>query len=147
CTLDELQLWDVAKLERLEVWRAPSRTRSRCRLIFSPDGKRLVLTGRGEAVLAAWDLPTGQRIPLGRPPKCFPDDVAFRGGRIIGLCCLEQRLNVWDVTSGERFDREAGHGGAIDAVVVRRGRICTASGHHLLEWDLSGRPLGALPDA
>jgi WD40 repeat protein len=147
CTRDELQLYDAAAAKRLDVWRAPSRVRFGCQLLFSPDGKRLVLTSRHEGLQAVWDLATGKRVPLGRAPTCVPEGIGFRGGRIVAVGHWDQQLVVWDVTSGERFDRDVGHAVALDAVAFRDGRILTASVRQVIEWDLSGRPRRELPQA
>jgi RNA polymerase sigma factor (sigma-70 family) len=116
------RLWDAATGRPLHVLRHPASVR---RVLFSPDGKR-ILSGGGDGAVRVWDAATGKVVRTIRlsdadqgegPEQVLDLALTADGKRVISLSLGQgglkvagqgYRLTTWDIATGKRFSqREA----------------------------------------
>jgi WD40 repeat protein len=132
------QVWSLASGKRLRAFRG--RSDATLWMGYSPDGKVLLASG---ASAQAWDVKTGQRIPLPVPPvqpdrflaPTWTTDVralrAYREGGAVVLL---------DLFAGRAAGLGGQHHSAVTSLVFRGdGRLLSAdAGATVLEWDRRG---------
>jgi WD40 repeat protein/S1-C subfamily serine protease len=111
------QLWNLETGQR--VARFPGRSVNGTKLIFSPDGKSVIVSSSGSHLFRVLELPTGRELRAFGPPAehalidCFavsPDGRIVVSRNTVGV----RSLTIWDVRSGKLLgttsDRENGMG-------------------------------------
>jgi WD40 repeat protein/predicted Ser/Thr protein kinase len=110
-----LRLWEVSSGQ--ELWKRPTDIRGgRSRVIFSPDGKR-VMCGEGNGEIRVRSVLTGEELLVLRGHSGRVHSVAFSpDGRRIASCGIESSVRIWDAETGEELIALSAHLQPVQAV-------------------------------
>src|SRR5262249_15335632 len=117
-------------------------------LAFTPDGKKLVSSVQGAAVV--WDIKAGKIIHTIRRPVLLSGSMALsRDGETLALGTHRHAVQIWDVTTGkELLTKSQGHDSPIVNLAFSPGGtiLASAGAEEILLWDVSRRQrIGTLP--
>jgi WD40 repeat protein len=153
-----LRLFDVAKGEEIRKLSSANCYRCPSGIAFSPDGRLLALGVWMDNVVAVWDRREGRLLREHTWPKDHQGDrtngtnslVFAADGRTLIAACCDQRVRVWEVTTGGLRCRieTAVHGLSI----ARSGALLahTSRDQELCLWDAHtglGEGGGSLPES
>jgi WD40 repeat protein/serine/threonine protein kinase len=122
--------------QRVQIWQAHTGQRTRslenrapanARLVFSPDGRRLLVTNPSSAPSVIWNTETGEEI-ASLPTRV--DFAAFSAdGSRIATTSADNVARVWSTSSGREILSLKGHAAIIRYIAFSAdsGRITTAS--------------------
>jgi len=112
-------------------------------LAFSPDGRQVVVAGRGkERTVKVWDARTGDELLSLKHDK-FVTAVAYSpDGKRIATASWDKSVIVWDVAKGKQIFRLNGHTGFVYGIAYSPDgkRIATTSRDKTVRvWDVDLR--------
>jgi WD40 repeat protein len=141
---DTVRVWDAATGR--EVNRADVGERS-CRVVWTPDGRRLVVFDCGEALALLWDPRGGnpEKIPWGHEPRSSADPLALSAdGKLMAVGRSAGVVEVFTMATGEPAARLAVAGDTASAArlaFAANGRqllvVCGGKPGVLRLWDLT----------
>jgi WD40 repeat protein len=118
-------------------------------VVFSFDGKRLIITGQDETV-KVWDIASGKHLfTLSGHTSAVTGVVVSPNGEHLVTASLDKTVKVWDIASGKHLFTLSGHTSAITDVAISPdgGRVVTASLDSTVKvWDFAtGNEVFTLP--
>jgi WD40 repeat protein len=134
----QINLWDIAAGRRVRTIAISGFQASR--VIFAPDGARILVAGQNDAGVKSFDVATGRELQS-LPISAAGGVMGFSSDGKSLAAASGNSVDIWDLAAGHELETLAGQLLADDLAFTPDGKLLITGGAELGVWDIASGKL------